>query len=645
MSSHTQPERILDSFVKPHGIDFDLQETFRKLSTSQFGGDRGRAFCELLQNAVDSYAEDVPMNQRRVALESAGAVLAVRDRGAGLDRDRLTLITQLGGTDKSDSSSRIGRFGIGFFSIFNPALGTRRVVVRTLCEGQAVRLTFTMDDAYPERPPAVCAEPDTKPHASVGTTIEVHFADKATVQDCLRSARKFLTYLPCPATLNGQPFCTSIWSQALRPDARTFEDAACSGFVVPSPGELVAVLCRYELICETSLRSLLRIGIIPSHLANEYRNSRFPYSTNAKTVVNCNTLNVTVSRDSIHADPNFRSMLDVLRGIHAERVTRILRETLDPELVCINQFILAEDIGREIAGKNTASQRTPAALIELIDLLLDAKVHRISGEEGCCSLREIAECRTRTLPIYYSPSGQYVRWLGGAFRHDFVVLPAQTAFGREVSTFYSSLFRGVFSDCVNLDTIAQDEEKLKELVERGLVASALLAPTCRFVGTRLMTPREEAFIAELNQWLAMPTVCDAVRRSLHLEVASVESGFFDMADGNITVATGLFEEDGRPFDNLSSDKEGEGAGASSRRLKLGVWRGHPLVRDLVETNAPERMGYALGFVAHQLIRCQHLLAPHTHFRHWVLNDLIIRLHAVAIEGFLDATQGMDKAPA
>ena len=45
---------IVDSLEMRHGLDIDIDEGWRKLTSRQFGGDPGRAFGEFIQNLLDS---------------------------------------------------------------------------------------------------------------------------------------------------------------------------------------------------------------------------------------------------------------------------------------------------------------------------------------------------------------------------------------------------------------------------------------------------------------------------------------------------------------------------------------------------------------------------------------------------------------
>ena len=49
--------KILETYIMPNGLEIDLDEGFAKLTERQFGGNPGRAFSELIQNAIDRRAD------------------------------------------------------------------------------------------------------------------------------------------------------------------------------------------------------------------------------------------------------------------------------------------------------------------------------------------------------------------------------------------------------------------------------------------------------------------------------------------------------------------------------------------------------------------------------------------------------------
>jgi len=83
---------VLEQITKPHGFEFNLHEAFRKLATSQFGGNPGRGFCELIQNAIDSYPLNVPLPERKVEIRTSPEKISIRDEGEGMTIERLNLL-------------------------------------------------------------------------------------------------------------------------------------------------------------------------------------------------------------------------------------------------------------------------------------------------------------------------------------------------------------------------------------------------------------------------------------------------------------------------------------------------------------------------------------------------------------------------
>ena len=125
MKQHKEKEES-KNFVIADGLRIDLDEGWKKIISRQFGGSPGRGFGELIQNFLDSYLSSVPWNQRRGVITFGEHWVSLKDYGSGLDLNKIKLVTSMGGTDKHTDPNKIGKFGIGFFSIFNkvgPFLG------------------------------------------------------------------------------------------------------------------------------------------------------------------------------------------------------------------------------------------------------------------------------------------------------------------------------------------------------------------------------------------------------------------------------------------------------------------------------------------------------------------------------------------
>ncbi len=138
--------KILETYVMPNGLEIDLDEGFAKLTERQFGGNPGRAFSELIQNAIDSYPNGTPWEERMGEICTGRDWISIKDYGEGMNTERLRLLITLGGTDKDNDPQKIGQFGMGFMSMFNRKLGTKEILVKTRCEGQTVQLVFKVKE-------------------------------------------------------------------------------------------------------------------------------------------------------------------------------------------------------------------------------------------------------------------------------------------------------------------------------------------------------------------------------------------------------------------------------------------------------------------------------------------------------------------
>jgi hypothetical protein len=556
------------------------------------------------------------------------------------------LLATLGGTDKAGDCSKIGRFGIGFFSIFNPALGTRRVRVLTRCEGQTVELAFDVPEA--DQLPVISPKVTEGFAHSFSTLIEVTFANAISPRKCVDYARRSLEYYPCKAKVNGQPH-RSIWDAARdRKGVVFFRDGQCDGFIERSDTfSGVKVLCKYELVGEYDLRSLLA-GSGNAYGFGPFYGKDMPYDDTVAVTINVVNLSVTVSRDSFMLDGAYWGMVAVLRTVMATHLLKRLRKRTNTELIRINQFILRDVLARSLREESQPSDRNSPAMTELTELLAEAKVYRLSGRPERVSLADIYRSRTEGLPVFFSPRQTNIRWLGGDFKHDFVVLTPPCRLGDGGPDFYDKLFEKVFDDVVNLDTIPHDERKIAELAAKGIIAKDTLSPNYTFRGRRGLTEQERVFLDEIDELLADRGIQSAITRHLHLPVPRITTGFIDVRENEYTIATGLFDEHGNAlgenqddasteeaeveteqdqdetlpeFSNLPADTKRERASLRGHPIHLGLRRDHPFIDKLIESDDPHRPHYALTFLAHELALCQKRLVPFSPHYHWVKEQM------------------------
>ena len=609
--------------VLPRGIEVDLDQAWAKLIENQFPGSAGRGFGELIQNFLDSYPATVPWKERRGEIDSGDDWISITDYGEGMDRGRLALIVTLGGTDKNDDSSKIGTFGVGFFSIFNPRLTTRQVRLVTRCEDRTVAMTFQVRKPG-ERP--VITTKILKKKIDFSTRIKVTFKDPNAVELCLQHARKCLRYYPCAVTIDGVPH-QSIWDQAKKEGAVMFEEESCHGFIRPgSKMRDTIVLCKYELVLNTALRILLTGGRRLGFNLVDFRRAAMPYLEDCCYTINCNDLNVTISRDSFSMDSAYHSMIASLaRVLTRELGNRIMQSCSEP-LIVANQYTLNRNLHDYFYAPDFRHE-VGQDMFKVIEMLAQAKVYRLNGRKHHFSLQEIFEMKSDGLPLFYSPAQSNLHWLGGNFKHDFIVLPPRCRLGGGAPDLFDVIFSVLFRDSVNLDKIDQDRQRLDELIRAGIVDRESLHPEIEFQGERELTEVEKRFLEELNAFFAMPAILKVIAGNLYLPVKQVKTVFFEIRGQEAFIATGLFDGEGKALvesANCNLDirsADGEQEDKKNRDIVLGLHRDHALIKSIINNNNPYRLYFALPILAHELALCQKQLVPYSTGYHLVKERL------------------------
>ena len=226
--------------------------------------------------------------------------IRIIDFGEGFSLDRVKMLLTLGATDKFHNNNKIGRFGIGFVSIFNQRLGTTKVVVTTRCEGEVVELIFEILD--PGKRPRISSR-ILQENITFSTRIEIHFDRERSVKKCQEKARECLEYYPCRVNVNGKRV-ESVWDRAEDAGLPHFENGACRGFLKETCSQRsIAVLARYEHIKDMSPRMFITGGHNVTHDLRDFANNEVPFLPNVGAVINSMTLMVTIGRDGFYLGP------------------------------------------------------------------------------------------------------------------------------------------------------------------------------------------------------------------------------------------------------------------------------------------------------------------------------------------------------
>lgn len=115
-----------------------VDEVFKNL-VDQFS-DPFTCLRELVQNAMDAGTEQIEIRTQYLP-DPGGVCVDIRDFGEGMDRDIIDgKLTRLFSSDKENDLTKIGKFGIGFVSVFS--LKPELVTVDTGRDGEYWRIAF-----------------------------------------------------------------------------------------------------------------------------------------------------------------------------------------------------------------------------------------------------------------------------------------------------------------------------------------------------------------------------------------------------------------------------------------------------------------------------------------------------------------------
>lgn len=153
---------------------------------------------ELVQNSIDAGSNRVDINVE-FNQQQQMCTIAVSDGGEGMTRQVIDeRLTQLFSSSKENDLTKVGKFGVGFVSVF--AMEPQAVVVDTGCRGESWRIIF-----HPDRSFDRVALPDQLD----GTTVTL-FLDKPRAQlsklieECHSTAHYWCRHCLVDIFLNGQ---------------------------------------------------------------------------------------------------------------------------------------------------------------------------------------------------------------------------------------------------------------------------------------------------------------------------------------------------------------------------------------------------------------------------------------------------------
>ena len=378
----------------------DPDRVLRVLSANQFE-DPFMTFRELYANALDAV-----QNRRdaQIVLMVATDRVVVEDNGTGLDEPGIEALTTLGLSTRRGRDA-IGRFGIGFASVFDPQLGVSRVVFHAVRHGRdrGVRIRFVPDVSG-----GVSIQVDDAPKPrSGGSKVEVFFdAGRAPEDRVARAVDIFEThaaYSGVATSLNGRLLGKEL-SDYIRAEIRDgdwtqVERALVAATAVKSPVGVVAIdPSRSESKFRAYQRGLFVCEVPLARVQGK------PWPRGVFGAVQAEGLDLVASRNAFVENDRLEHFQEELRRLAYEaayRVVRYFEQTADS----YGRIVLLDAIRR---GLRSA---TPEALLaESDDLFSSAVVRsplfRAWGSKRSYSFEELVELKAvdRFRALSYRPA-------------------------------------------------------------------------------------------------------------------------------------------------------------------------------------------------------------------------------------------------
>ena len=299
----------------------DPDRVLRILSANQFE-DPFLAFRELYANALDALRG---RREGRIELRVGAERVSVEDSGTGLDEPGLDALTTLGKSTRRGRDA-IGRFGIGFASVFDPQLGVARVEFRAARYG---RDTGVLIRFFPDVSGGVSIEvEDAPPPRLGGSRVELTF-DSARAPDdrVARVTDVFEThaaYSGVETELNGRllgrELTDFIKAEIEHGDWTSQERSLVANSAVKGPVGVAAIDPSRP---DSKFRAYQR-GLFVCELPLN-RVTGKPWPRGVFGAINAEGLDLVASRNAFVEDERFERLQNELRRLAYESAYRVVR--------------------------------------------------------------------------------------------------------------------------------------------------------------------------------------------------------------------------------------------------------------------------------------------------------------------------------
>ncbi len=611
-------------------MSVNVAEAWRKLTTRQFPNQPGRAFEELVSNAVDAYPPGTQARDVKLAFDFSENRATVTNWGGGMSLEHIRCLITIGGTSKRFDGDTIGQFGIGFCSIFNPVLETQKVVVTTRCDDSTVELTFVVEE--PGMPPRVNGRVLDTP-LSYATSVTCVFDNRSSVSLCRRRMEQAIEYYPYSILVNGKRK-RSIWEGSR--GSYIFTGDGIHARLSPGNLPLVNIFCRYVEVTTTTINGFLTGGHGTKHDLRDFRH--FPWYPALAIDINIDRLSLSVSRNQFALDSSWthakKELAVAIKG-------RLLRGLADDgwlagekrhDILWSNLYVFREQMGAYAAELTRGTYQADQAALESV--LFESPVFDIVGKREKASLKDLVARHTAELPVFYCREEYGKSVLGGRFKHDFIIVaPAHHPSEAPLDFFHRILKATFTSTVVDLDTLHRKPDVLRELVRNGVVDGNALVRRQRLDKKHSCDSQEQRLLAEINAWVQRPRIRGLFERNLKVPVSVRDVHLFDAKQGDSDIVAALFDANGEML-SLSPEELVKKGGVGS--VHIGLNARSLLWSRLKESKEAYRIFYIFSIIVRELTLTQKVIpfsARYFYLRSGIESELVdVLKEEIAAEG-------------
>jgi len=466
-------------------FDVDRVKAFQKLAAKQFK-EPNLALRELVSNSLDSY---VGTNKRqKVEITLSDAYFEVIDWGMGFTEDKIECLRTLGQSDKRGERGYIGRFGIGFASIFHPDLRVKRVIGDTKVNGNYERLEFVVQSTG-----VTLKRYDLIGTPSFSTRIRADFQALPydQVHNMTKTLREEAKYMNADIKLNGENISGKEIFQQERKYMLNFK------------GEITGRICFFNNNDDEERETREHVTILSHNVYVGSQYCEFFHRTRDLNLpsffgfLNYDNLNVITSRNDFRKDEKYEAFAGEVRKQVRKKFRELCKEisrTKDSKLreILMNSFYGSERQFRKYIPKNIKDSCAKA--------LADAPIFTAINQRGAFSLRQIYEiAKKQGYLLCAADEGAIELMEMQGYTAPIIRTPSYSPLSlKRIKTF--QLDKLYTAD-------GQVNEKFyQELIKRGIINPDKLKTEIKTASPKTMPENERIFLSGLREILKSPRV-------------------------------------------------------------------------------------------------------------------------------------------